>query len=93
MAAQRVRAKVHGGNLRLMGGYWVEEGADVPFGQGLARQSMCFPEPVWVPFPGRGGCRTILNSPSAYWFAGMDYFFTRKLPWCVPNMITLHKIV
>ena len=38
MAAHRVRAKVAQGNLRLIGGYRGEDGAAMPFGQGLARQ-------------------------------------------------------
>jgi len=87
---ERVRQKVLEGKFYPIGGSWVENDANMPSGEGLARQ-LIFGQRyfesrfglrnrvAWLPdsFGLTGALPQIIRG------AGMDYFFTQKLSWCV----------
>jgi len=87
---ERVKAKVLEGKFHPVGGSWVENDANMPSGEGLARQFIfgqrffqsrfgirC--KTAWLPdsFGLTGALPQLIR------LAGMDYFFTQKLSWCV----------
>ena len=84
----RVKAKVLSGQFHPIGGSWVENDANMPSGEALARQFIygqrffqsrfgirC--NTAWLPdsFGLSGGLPQIIRE------AGMDRFFTQKLSW------------
>ena len=87
---ERIRQKVLEGKFYPIGGSWVENDANMPSGEGLARQ-LIFGQRyfesrfglrnrvAWLPdsFGLTGALPQIIRG------AGMDYFFTQKLSWWV----------
>jgi len=97
---ERVKAKVLEGKFHPVGGSWVENDANMPSGEGLARQFIfgqrffqsrfgirC--KTAWLPdsFGLTGALPQLIR------LAGMDYFFTQKLSWCVSGWNTLYEII
>ena len=89
---ERVKAKILEGKFHPVGGSWVENDGNMPSGEGLARQFIfgqryfqsrfgirC--KTAWL--PDSFGITGAL--PQLVRLAGMDYFFTQKLSWCVLN--------
>jgi len=91
---ERVKAKILEGKFHPVGGSWVENDANMPSGEGLARQFIfgqrffqsrfgirC--KTAWLPdsFGLTGALPQLIR------LAGMDYFFTQKLSWCVTDCI------
>ena len=85
---ERVREKVMSGQFHPIGGSWVENDANMPSGEALARQ-LTFGQRY---FESRFGKRsTVAWLPDSFGLtgalpqiirgAGMDYFFTQKLSW------------
>ncbi|KAI0248419.1 glycoside hydrolase family 38 protein [Lactifluus subvellereus] len=85
---ERVREKVRAGMFYPIGGSWVENDANMPSGEALARQ-MIFGQRY---FESRFGLRSRVGwlpdsfgltgaLPQIIRGAGMDYFFTQKLSW------------
>ncbi|KAH9965647.1 glycosyl hydrolases family 38 N-terminal domain-containing protein [Russula compacta] len=85
---ERVRQKVLEGKFHPIGGSWVENDANMPSGEGLARQLIygqryfesrfgLRSRVAWLPdsFGLTGALPQIIRG------AGMDYFFTQKLSW------------
>jgi Glycosyl hydrolases family 38 N-terminal domain len=87
---ERVKEKVLEGKFQPVGGSWVENDANMPSGEGLARQFIfgqryflsrfgkrC--ETAWLPdsFGLTGALPQLIR------LSGMNYFFTQKLSWCV----------
>ena len=85
---ERVKAKILEGKFHPVGGSWVENDANMPSGEGLARQFIlgqrffqsrfgirC--KTAWLPdsFGLTGALPQLIR------LAGMDYFFTQKLSW------------
>jgi alpha-mannosidase len=84
----RVKAKIQSGQFHAIGGSWVENDANMPSGEALARQ-MIFGQryfesrfgkrcdTAWLPdtFGLTGALPQLIRG------AGMDYFFTQKLSW------------
>ncbi|THH30155.1 hypothetical protein EUX98_g4044 [Antrodiella citrinella] len=85
---ERVQAKVKTGQFHLVGGSWVENDANMPSGEALARQFLygqryfeskfgirC--DTAWLPdsFGLTGALPQLIR------LAGMKYFFTQKLSW------------
>lgn len=87
---ERVRQKVLEGKFHPIGGSWVENDANMPSGEGLARQ-LIYGQRY---FESRFGLRSRVGwlpdsfgltgaLPQIIRGAGMDYFFTQKLSWWV----------
>jgi alpha-mannosidase len=85
---ERVREKVRAGMFYPIGGSWVENDANMPSGEALARQ-LIFGQRY---FESRFGLRSRVGwlpdsfgltgaLPQILRGAGMDYFFTQKLSW------------
>ncbi|KAF7980211.1 hypothetical protein HWV62_39313 [Athelia sp. TMB] len=86
----KIKAKVKSGQFHPIGGSWVENDANMPSGEALARQMIlgqrffesrfgkrC--DTAWLPdtFGLTGALPQLIRG------AGMDYFFTQKLSWYV----------
>lgn len=97
---ERVKAKILEGKFHPIGGSWVENDANMPSGEGLARQFIfgqrffqsrfgirC--KTAWLPdsFGLTGALPQLIR------LAGMDYFFTQKLSWYVFNTVTLCEVI
>ena len=97
---ERVKTKILEGKFHPIGGSWVENDANMPSGEGLARQFI-FGQRY---FQSRFGirCKTgwLPDSfgltgalPQLIRLAGMDNFFTQKLSWYVPDRIVPYAVL
>ena len=87
---ERVRQKVLEGKFYTIGGSWVENDANMPSGEGLARQLIFGQRYFESRFGSRNRVGWLPDSfgltgalPQIIRGAGMDYFFTQKLSWWV----------
>lgn len=85
---ERVRQKVLEGKFYTIGGSWVENDANMPSGEGLARQLIFGQRYFESRFGSRNRVAWLPDSfgltgalPQIIRGAGMDYFFTQKLSW------------
>ncbi|KAH9988748.1 glycosyl hydrolases family 38 N-terminal domain-containing protein [Russula vinacea] len=85
---ERVRQKVLEGKFYTIGGSWVENDANMPSGEGLARQLIYGQRYFESRFGARNRVGWLPDSfgltgalPQILRGAGMDYFFTQKLSW------------
>jgi alpha-mannosidase len=89
---ERVRQKVLEGKFYTIGGSWVENDANMPSGEGLARQLIFGQRYFESRFGSRNRVAWLPDSfgltgalPQIVRGAGMDYFFTQKLSWWVAH--------
>ena len=89
---ERVRQKVLEGKFYTIGGSWVENDANMPSGEGLARQLIYGQRYFESRFGARNRVGWLPDSfgltgalPQILRGAGMDYFFTQKLSWWVAH--------
>jgi alpha-mannosidase len=87
---ERVREKVISGQFYPIGGSWVENDANMPSGEALARQLIFGQRYFESRFGKRSNVAWLPDSfgltgalPQIIRGAGMDYFFTQKLSWWV----------
>lgn len=85
---ERVKAKILEGKFHPIGGSWVENDANMPSGEGLARQFIFGQRFFQTRFGIRCKTAWLPDSfgltgalPQLIRLAGMDYFFTQKLSW------------
>jgi alpha-mannosidase len=85
---ERVRQKVLEGKFYTIGGSWVENDANMPSGEGLARQLIYGQRYFESRFGSRNRVGWLPDSfgltgalPQILRGAGMDYFFSQKLSW------------
>ncbi|KDQ11808.1 glycoside hydrolase family 38 protein [Botryobasidium botryosum FD-172 SS1] len=85
---ERLKAKIASGQFHIIGGSWVENDANMPSGEALARQFIFGQRYFQSRFGKRCNTAWLPDSfgltgalPQLIRGAGMDYFFTQKLSW------------